>query len=232
MFYNYYFCEKILKMRTIASEVTAFIKTKPFLSTALSQGIINLTSLAREIQPEIEQNLRKPAKSGAIVMALKRISDNLEFISTHKIVNVLKNLGDITVRSSLVDYSFANSDSLLYSQAKLLAGIEDRKDVFYTSSRGVSESNIIVSANISELVAKLFVNEMCNTKFENLSSITVQLPKENIAIPGIYYFIFQRLSWEGVNLNEVISTSNEFTILMDESQVNTAFEVIKNLKKL
>ncbi|PDH43849.1 MAG: aspartate kinase [Flavobacteriales bacterium MED-G22] len=219
-------------MRTIASEVTAFIKTKPFLSTALSQGIINLTSLAREIQPEIEQNLRKPAKSGAIVMALKRISDNLEFISTHKIVNVLKNLGDITVRSSLVDYSFANSDSLLYSQAKLLTSIEDRKDIFYTSSRGVSESNIIVSANISELVAKLFVNEVCNTKLENLSSITVQLPKENIAIPGIYYFIFQRLSWEGVNLNEVISTSNEFTILMDESQVNTAFEVIKNLKKL
>lgn len=219
-------------MRTIASEVTAFIKTKPFLSTALSQGIINLTSLAREIQPEIEQNLRKPAKSGAIVMALKRISDNLEFISTHKIVNVLKNLGDITVRSSLVDYSFANSDSLLYSQAKLLTSIEDRKDIFYTSSRGVSESNIIVSANISELVAKLFVNEVCNIKLENLSSITVQLPKENIAIPGIYYFIFQRLSWEGVNLNEVISTSNEFTILMDESQVNTAFEVIKNLKKL
>ena len=158
-------------MRTIASEVTAFIKTKPFLSTALSQGIINLTSLAREIQPEIEQNLRKPAKSGAIVMALKRISDNLEFISTHKIVNVLKNLGDITVRSSLVDYSFANSDSLLYSQAKLLTSIEDRKDVFYTSSRGVSESNIIVSANISELVAKLFVNEVCNTKLENLSFV-------------------------------------------------------------
>jgi len=219
-------------MRTIASEVTAYIKTKPFLSTALSQGIINLTSLAREIQPEIEKNLRKPAKSGAIVMALKRISDNLEFISTHKIVGVLKNLGDITVRSSLVDYSFANSDSLLYSQAKLLGAIENRKDVFYTSSRGVSESNIIVSANISDLVAQFFSNELCNSKLENRSSITVQLPSENIAIPGIYYFIFQRLSWEGVNLNEVISTSNEFTILMDESQVNTAFEVIKNLKKL
>jgi len=219
-------------MRTIASEVTAYIKTKPFLSTALSQGIINLTSLAREIQPEIEKNLRKPAKSGAIVMALKRISDNLEFISTHKIVGVLKNLGDITVRSSLVDYSFANSDTLLYSQAKLLGAIENRKDVFYTSSRGVSESNIIVSANISDLVGQFFAKELCNSKLENRSSITVQLPTENITIPGIYYFIFQRLSWEGVNLNEVISTSNEFTILMDESQVNTAFEVIKNLKKL
>ena len=44
-------------MKTIASEVSAFIKTKPFLSAALSQDIINLTSLARQIQPEIEKSL-------------------------------------------------------------------------------------------------------------------------------------------------------------------------------
>lgn len=219
-------------MKTIASEVTSYIKSKPFLSTALSQGIINLTSLAREIQPEIEQALRKPAKSGAIVMALKRISDNLEFTSTHKIVGVLKNLGDITVRSSLVDYSFAISDTLLLCQAEFLSKIKTVKDVFYTSSRGVAESNIIVSRNITSLVDDLFKEEVCNSKLENLSSITIKLPTENVTIPGIYYFIFQRLSWEGVTINEVISTSNEFTILMDESQVNTAFEVIKNLKSL
>ncbi len=219
-------------MRTIASEVTNYIKTKPFLSTALSQGIINLTSLAREIQPNIEKALRKPAKSGAIVMALKRISESLEFVSTHKILGVLKNIGDITVRSSLVDYSFLISESLLFSQGKLLSKIENLKDVFYTSSRGVAESNIIVSKNISHFVDELFQKEICNSKTDNLSSITIKLPDENVTIPGIYYFIFQRLSWEGVNINEVISTSNEFTILMDETQVNIAFGVIKDLKSL
>ena len=80
-------------MKTIASQVSEYVKTKPYLSSALSQGIINLTSLAREIQPEIEKALRKPARSGAIVMALKRISDNEEFLSTYKIINVLKNFG-------------------------------------------------------------------------------------------------------------------------------------------
>ena len=78
----------------------------------------------------------------------------------------------------------------------------------------------------------MFQNEICNSKTENLSSITIKLPDENVTIPGIYYFIFQRLSWEGVNINEVISTSNEFTILMDETQVNIAFGVIKDLKSL
>jgi hypothetical protein len=202
------------------------------LSTALSQGIINLTSLARQIQPEIERSLRKPARSGAIVMALKRISDNEEFLSTHKIINVLRKLGDITVRSSLTDYCFRLSESLLLSQAKFLNEIQDKKDIFYTSSRGVGESNIVVSSNLAPLIEEVFKNEICIDKIENLSAITVKLPTDNVKIPGIYYFIFQRLSWEGVNINEVISTSNEFTILMDEDSVNVAFEVIKNLKLL
>ena len=143
-------------MKTIASQVSEYVKTKPYLSTALSQGIINLTSLARQIQPEIEKALRKPARSGAIVMALKRISDNEEFLSTHRIVNVLRNLGDITVRSSLTDYCFKLSETLLLAQAKFLTEIEEKKDIFYTSSRGVGESNIVVSSNISPLLEEVF----------------------------------------------------------------------------
>ena len=219
-------------MKTIASQVSEYVKTKPYLSSALSQGIINLTSLARQIQPDIEKSLKKPARSGAIVMALKRISDNEEFLSTHRIVSVLKNLGDITVRSALTDYCFKLTDTLLLAQAKFLTGIKNRNDVFYTSSRGVGESNIVVSSNISYLVEEVFKDEICIDKLKNLSAITVKLPTENVKIPGIYYFIFQRLSWEGVNISEVISTSNEFTILMNEESVNVAFEVIKNLKLL
>lgn len=219
-------------MKTIASQVSEFVKSKPYLSTALSQGIINLTSLAREIQPEIEKALRKPARSGAIVMALKRISDNEEFLSTHKIVSVLRNLGDITVRSSLTDYCFKLSETLLLAQAEFLSAIKEKKDIFYTSSRGVGESNIVVSSNIAPLIEDIFRDEICIDKIDCLSAITVKLPNDNVKIPGIYYFIFQRLSWEGVNINEVISTSNEFTILMHEDSVNVAFEVIKNLKSL
>lgn len=219
-------------MKTIASVVENYIKTKPFLSTALSQGIINLTSLSRQIQPEIELALQKEARSGAIVMALKRISDNMEFLSTHKIVKVLKGIGDITVRSSLVDYSFKISETLLSAQASFLAQVNDDKEAFYTSSRGVSESNIVISSAMKHLVATYFENEVLLEKSENLSSVTIKLPTENVDIPGIYYFIFQRLSWEGVNIRQVISTSNEFTILVDEDSVNTAFKVIKDLKSL
>ena len=52
-------------MKTISSAVEQYIHKKPFLQTALAQGIINMTSLAREIRPEIEDVLGKEAREGA-----------------------------------------------------------------------------------------------------------------------------------------------------------------------
>lgn len=219
-------------MKTISSVVEEYIKKKPFLQSALAQGIINLTSLSRLVRPEIEEELGKDIRNGAIVMALKRLSDDLEFRATHKIIKVLKNIGEITVRSSLTDFTFLVSESILDNQTQLIKEVNKNKDVFYTSSRGVNEMNIVVSNLLDDTVQELFKNEKCTQKATNLSSITVKLPAENVSVPGIYYFIFQRLAWEGIVLFEVISTTNEFTIIVNDDQVDTAFKTIKDLKAL
>lgn len=217
-------------MKTVSSIVENYIKTKPFLLNALSLGIINLTSLSRNIMSELESEFGKEVKQGAVVMSLKRLTEELDFRLNHKINKVIKNIGEITVRSALTDYTFAASETVLNKQAELISDINNFPDVFYTSSRGVNEINIVVSNSVNKLVDKHFSSEKLIQKLDNLASITVKLPKENIVVPGIYYFIFQRLAWEGIIINEVISTSNEFTILVSEEQVDIAFKVIKDLK--
>jgi aspartokinase len=217
-------------MKTISSVVEHYIKTKPFLLSALSQGIINLTSLARTMMPELEQELGKDIKQGAVVMSLKRLSEDLDFRVNHKIVKVLKGIGEITVRSSLTDFTYAVSDTILSKQAELINSINTNPDVFYTSSRGVNETNIVVSSSMNHVVDRLFSDEKKIERNDNLASITVKLPKDNINTPGIYYYIFQRLAWEGITIIEVISTSYEFTILVQEDEVDLAFKVIKDLK--
>lgn len=219
-------------MKTISSIVENYISTKPFLLTALSQGIINLTSLARVIVPEIEQELDKEVKQGAVVMALKRLSSDLDFRTNHKIIKVLKGIGEITVRSFLTDYTFLISDSILKKQEELLSHINAKKDVFYTSSRGVNETNIVISSSMNELVEQVFSGEKIVHKSQDLSAITVKLPEENISTSGLYYFIFQRLAWEGVVIKEVISTTNEFTVLVSDEQIDIAFKVVKDLRNL
>lgn len=219
-------------MKTVASVVEQYLKTKPFLLSSLSEGIINLTSLSRLIMPEIELHLGKDVKQGAVVMALKRVSEELDFKISHKVSRVMQNIGEITVRSSLTDYTFTTSETLLDSQAKLMYEINKIKDVFYTSSRGVNETNIVVSSSVNKTVELALKNEKLLRKKENLSSITIKLPQDNVSTPGVYYYIFQSLAWEGIVINEVISTTNEFTIIVDESQVDIAFKVMKDIKKL
>jgi hypothetical protein len=219
-------------MKTVASVVEQYLKTKPFLLNSLSEGIINLTSLARVMMPEIELHLGKDIKQGAVVMALKRISEELDFKLNHKISKVLNKIGEITVRSSLTDYTFLTSDSILDSQAKLMSEINKRKNVFYTSSRGVSETSIIVSSSVTDLIEKYLSTEKLLFVTEDLSSISIKLPQENVSIPGVYYYIFQSLAWEGIVIREVISTTNEFSIIVDEIQIDMAFKVIKDLKKI
>lgn len=219
-------------MNTISSVVEQYIKSKPFLLNSLSQGIINLTSLSRIMLPELQSHLGKEVKQGAIVMALKRLSEELDFKINYKISKVLKNIGEITVRSSLTDYTFVISDTLLENQARLLAEINKVHDIFYTSSRGVNETNIVVSASIDSIIDTIFRSEKLTHKIEDLSSITVKLPQENISTPGVYYYIFQRLAWEGIIIHEVISTTNEFTIIVSDDQIDIAFKVIKDLKNV
>jgi hypothetical protein len=115
-------------MKTVASAVEQYIKSKPFLQTALSQGIINLTSLARVIRKDIQsETSTREVRNGAIVMALKRLSVDMEFRSTHRIVKVLKNIGDIIVRSNLIDYTFLLSDTFMNNQAELLQKFKTTK---------------------------------------------------------------------------------------------------------
>ena len=219
-------------MKTISSVVENVIHRKPFLQSALAEGIINLTSLSRQIRPEIEGVLGKEVREGAIVMALKRLSEHLEFRATHKIVKVLKDIGEITVRSSLVDYTFLTSESILEKQAELMREIHRTPDVFYTSSRGVNEINIVTSDRLEPFIDDFFKLVRLTQKVKNVASVTVRLPHENVTVPGIYYFIFQRLAWEGIVLHEVISTTNEFTIIVDDPEADRAFKVIKALKSL
>ena len=220
-------------MKTIASAVEHYIKSKPFLQTALSEGIINLTSLARIILKYIQsETTQREVRNGAIVMALKRLSVDMEFRSTHRIVKVLKNIGDIIVRSNLTDYTFLTSETFMNAQAQLLNKIKNNRDIFYATTRGVNEANIIVSNSMESIVENIFKKERILHKFTDLGAISVKLPEENVSVSGIYYFIFQRLAWEGVNMNEVISTANEFTIVIPENQIDIAFKVIKDLKLL
>ena len=144
---------------------------------------------------------------------------------------MVENIGDIIVRSNLADFAFTNSATLYEKQAILLDRVRNMKDVFCTFSQGIYETTLVVSSSIVPLVDEIFADEHKISQTQNLSSITVKLPAENAICPGVYYYIFKELAWDNINIAEVISTTNEFTVVISDDDIHRAFTILMEAKR-
>ena len=219
-------------MLTIPNAVEEVIKKKPFLEGALVEGLINLSALARQLKPEIEKKVGKEVNDSAVIMALNRLVPRLELMSAMKFKKVVENIGDIIVRSNLADYAFVNSPTLYEKQAQLLGRVRSMKDVFCTFSQGIYETTLVVSSSMTGMVDEIFAEETNIAKTVDLSSITVKLPVENTICPGVYYYIFKELAWDNINITEVISTTNEFTVVISDNDIHRAFTILMEAQRM
>lgn len=217
-------------MDRLSKVIEMLINRSPFIQEAISEGLINISSLARKLNPEISKTMSKEVSDSAIIMAIKRMPPGPNQKIEMKIRNFMSQLGDLVVRSNLVKFTFNNYVGISQDQAKFLSQIKDITDNFYTVSRGVTETTIITNKQFANELLQYFDKDSLIHELDNLSSITMKLPTVNTEISGVYYYLLKKIAWEGINLSEVISTTNEFTIVVDTVMVSQAFSVLMDLK--
>ncbi len=213
-------------MKTITSCVHDILRHQPFLDDALGKDLINYSSLAVHLQPEIEKELRKPVKQGSIIMALRRYAPQKNLAKKTN----LRDMGDIVVRSGITEYTFLNSKNIMASQAELLNKVKNQPEVYLNYSSNYQESNILVSSDLKETVSECFKNENLVSVKSDLSSITIALPKNSSKTVGLYFYIFKLLAYEGIPVFEMISTSNYFALFLEKEYINQAFLLLNEIK--
>lgn len=213
-------------MKTISTVVHNIIRHQPFLDDALARNIINFSSLAADLQPEVEREMRKPVKQGSIIMALRRYFPKKSKFSQ----NDFRKLGDIVVRSGITEFTYLNSNSLISNKAKLLDAVKDQPGVYFNYSSNYQETTFLVSSKLMEVVREYFKEEVQVVEKAELSSITIALPEGNTQTVGLYFYIFKLLAYEGIPIYEIISTTNYFTLFLEKEYVNQAFILMNEIK--
>ncbi|WP_026916172.1 hypothetical protein [Christiangramia portivictoriae] len=213
-------------MKTITTVVHDIIRHQPFLDDAIARDIINFSGLAADIQPQVEQEMRKTVKQGSIIMALRRYAPHRTKINMKN----LRELGDIIVRSGITEYTFLNSKTIIANKARLLEAVKDQTGIYLNYSSNYQESNILVSSTLTDLVEDCFKNEVRVTVKKELSSITIALPKNSSQTVGLYFYMFKLLAYEGIPVFEMISTSNYFALFLEKEYVNKAFLLLNEIK--
>lgn len=218
-------------MKTIQETVETIINKTPFIEEAMHDKLINVSSLARAIKPEVEKTLGKKVKAGAIMMSINRISPINVLRIKKNIKSFSLNLGDFIVRSDLLDFTFKNTITLHKQISILFSKTGNNRESFFTVSQGIFETNIVISKNLKPEIENLFSKEKIVSSLEKLASITIKLPKKNVEQSGIYYFILKQLAWANIPLQEIISTTNEITLVVKEEDINKTFSILIELKK-
>ena len=86
-------------MVTVPEGVKKIVERSRYLSEALSKDLINTSSLARYIKPELETMLIKNVSQGSIVMALQRLQK--DFKPKYKTGEIFTSPPEMMVRSGM-----------------------------------------------------------------------------------------------------------------------------------
>lgn len=216
-----------MKLSTL---VTTLINESPFIHEALDHKLINTTSLARYLQPRVQSHLDKPIKVSAIVMAIQRRENNRSIVLDKSLSTFMSNLGDVLVRSDIYDYTYSHSATFRSNQIKFLDQLNDENNSYYSFCRGMNETTIVVNRAIKQLVLETFSEEQLIVSREHLAAISISLPSTNQDTSGVYYTLLKKLAWQGINIVEVISTSNEITLVVSKDDIDVVFSIVMKLK--
>lgn len=214
-------------MITISKAVEEVMARSPFLAEALSEGIANISQVARRIRPQVEKRLYEKVSESAIAMALRRLERKKRHTRSGE--DFLKGLSDISVRSNLVEFVCSNDARFMAKYREALRTLRSDIDTFCCFSQGLHESIFIVSERVAAPLAKQLPKGAVMRHMDGLSAITLRLPEESLEVPGVYYPVLKALAWGGINFIEIVSVDRELSIVFEEQDVDRAFSVIKSL---
>ena len=215
-------------MTTVAQAVSDVIRKKPFLEEGLVTGIINQAYLADMLKPEVERIAGRQTNRYAIVMAIRRLSGRLAESFVGKSAEMFKG-SDITITSGIFEMTVKKDARALANVSKLYGLVDISKGDFLTITHGIYEMTIISNAKYKKQIAEMFGRHEIINVVQRLSSLIVRIPLDSVDSVGVLYALTKALSWENINIVEVVSTLTEEIFIIREQDAAPAFDTINKL---
>lgn len=215
-------------MLTVTNAVIEIISTSFVAHCALEQHLLNLSAYAKEILPEVEKRTKKSVKHGTIVTALSRLQ-----YSKKNTANTIPNIviDDIIITSNLVEVAFEKTTKAQQSLQKLLIQTAESSE-FFTVTQGHSELAIFASQKWLDTIETMFTGVHIKIKLTNLSSITMRFSPTYLTEPNILLAILLRFAIKKIVIVELLSTFTEVSLILHETDIETAFSIIHTFKSM
>src|SRR3989344_3536398 len=214
-------------MVTVSHLVKHFIQGRPFLQEELGNKLISYGNLAEQMKAGIEKDLDKQVKHSAIVMALRRYSDELEDEQSR--VKPFNYKSEIIMKTNVCDLCVLRKPGLLTKLKSLYEMVDFDKGDTLNIILGNFEVSIVTNEKYKDKVLQFLKSEKILNKESNLVALTMRFSDDFIHTPGVVFSVIRKLAWENINLFEIVSTLSELTLILKKDDAIRAYDTLQKL---
>lgn len=210
-------------MSNITKLTENYILEHPSIKDCLKNGLINYSSLSRQIASELNLNLKR--NFDAILIACRRLKRKLkkEEAFESKILKILKH-SKIEIKNKIVAIVL-EKDVYFGHLLNLEKEIKKSKEIFRIIE-GISAITIITAEEFLPLINKYFKNKII-VENKNLAEITIKSPKEIETTPGAYAYMCSLFGENNINIVETLSCWTDTIFLVKEDDVGKVMGLLR-----
>lgn len=214
-------------MATIAHIVAKIIREQPHLEDFIERDLVSFHRLARYLLPLIKAETNEEVNEGAVVMALSRLREKMVKRRGEQIGQPSWEKIEVSMRSGVVEIDLPRNEGAYGRLEKLRKMIDSPQEDFFNVVQGQYEMTIIASKKYKDGFLKALKGEKILHVEEDLSLIYLRFPEEVLYTPGFFDRALRELSWQNINVFELVSTLNELVLVVKESDASRAYEVLR-----
>ena len=216
-------------MVTISNVVKKIISEKPILQEYLSRNLINYTSLAESMKPDIERQLGKKAEIPAIMMAIRRHCESLS--DNHSRIWKAEPGSEILTKSNIVDITVRRSPNLFGKLIPLYSAVKYEEGDTLNVVHGNYEASIITSGHYLEKFLAALKGEKILKVDKDLVSISLRFSEKFRSTPGIMAAVTSKLAFDHINLLEIVSTNTELALIVTSKDAMRAYSALEGFTR-
>ena len=214
-------------MVTVSHIVNKLVDEKIYLQEAIAKGIASYGSVAKQLKPEIEKELKKEVAHYAIVAALRRYAEKLN--SRFKEIKFTANNSEVSLKTNIIDISVQKTPCLFDKLKKIYDIINfDNGDILHIIY-GRNTVSIVTNEKYKDQICRFLQFEKILCIDENLVALSFAIDKELVETPGVLFQIVRNFAWENINIIEIISIDLEMTFIVAEKDAITGYKALKRL---
>lgn len=214
-------------MVTISHVVTKLINDNIYLQEAIGKGIASYGSVAKKLKPEIEEELRKEVAHYAIVAAIRRYSERMNY----KFQNIKfdANTSEVNLKTNVMDINVLRTPSLFDKLKRIYDIIQFEKGDILHIIYGKNSVSIVTNERYKEHICQFLRDERIMNIEENLVSLSFTIDKGLVDMAGVLFQIVRNFAWENINIIEVISIDLEITFIVDVKDAVRGYKALERL---